>query len=119
MKFVTILALVATAQAAAKADNVLCSTSGDTCTTATSFCCLAYTTTALTTVSTDGFCKAALTADITTAATDLKAADGTTAYAGANTFFKKDEASCKAKAAGAANLAATVAAAATALYAMC
>ena len=72
MKFVTILALVATAQAAAKADNVLCTTTGDTCTTATSFCCLAYTTTDLTTVSTDGFCKPALTADIKVAATDLK-----------------------------------------------
>ena len=118
MKFVTILALVATAQAAAKADNTLCSTTGDTCSTAGSFCCLAYTTTDLTTVSAEGFCKAALSADIKTAATDLKNADGTN-YTGANTFFKKDEKSCNKAPAGAANLAATVAAAATALYAMC
>ena len=119
MKFQVLLPLVATAQAAAVADNVQCNSTGTTCSVATSFCCLAYTTTALTTVSTDGFCKPALTADITSAATDLKLVDGTSAYAGANLFFKKDEASCKAAVAGAANLAATVAAAATALYAMC
>lgn len=69
---VTYLALVATAQAAAVADNVQCNSTGTTCSVATSFCCLAYTTTGLTTVSADGFCKPALTADITTAATDLK-----------------------------------------------
>ena len=65
---------------------------------------------------------AAVTADSTTllsAAGDFKKADGTTAIDDfTNTWFKKADCPGPA-AAGAANLAATVAAAATALYAMC
>ena len=118
MKF-ALLALVATASAAAIPLNGKC-VATDTCSDATTKCCFGFSSATATTASADGWCKPKVTVDSTAAATTgLFEANGTTDTTSyANTFFKI--ASCTGPAAaGAANLAATVAAAATALYAMC
>ena len=114
MKF-QYLALVATASAAAVASKTKCGTDL-LCTTATDACCAGALTSGGT-VTADKYCMPKLTADDTTATSGLLSAPATP---DANPALFFTMANCKGPvAAGAANLAATVAAAATALYAMC
>lgn len=104
MKFLALAALVATTQAAAGTANSVATgevcTGNTDCSTATDSCCKVYAD-ATTTTTTESKCAAKVDADQTT-----------------GSYFTK--ADCVGRTAdGAASLAATAAAAATALYAMC